>query len=579
MPCLGALRSGLGALVFVSAGLVSIVTPAVLGAGAPFTEVGEAWGVDFHHFNGMSGRLYYPEVVGSGGALFDYDGDGDLDLYLVQSAMLGPDRTLADASFPPRDSEPRDRLFRNDLGTAGPRFVDVTETSGIDARGYGIGAAAGDYDNDGLVDLYVTNFGPNELWRNLGDGTFENATAAAGVGDRRWSSSASFVDYDADGHLDLMVANYLRFSYGVHRTCINERGEDDYCLPKAYRPAPDRLYRNRGDGTFEDVTVRAGLSAATGNGLGISTADFNGDGQVDIYVANDLTPNHLWINQGDGRFIDNGLAAGCALNANGQAEASMGVDAADFDGDGDVDLFMTHFSRETNTLYLNDGTGFFTDGTEGAALGTPSWSFTAFGTGFLDYDLDGWLDLLVVNGGVTFPPGADREANPFPLDETNQLFHNDGGRSFREVTATAGPAFAASDVSRAAILGDIDNDGDTDVVITNNNGPTRVLRSEADVAVAWVGVRLRTALAGRDVHGAVMWLEVGDRMTGSRQVRTDGGYASAGDPRVVLALGEAVPHKAVTVGVRWPGGAEESFPKVGLRRYTDLVMGAGRAAR
>ncbi|MEE2777224.1 MAG: CRTAC1 family protein [Acidobacteriota bacterium] len=547
----------------------------LLPAAAPFSDATAEWGLSFHHFNGMSGRLYYPEVVGSGGALFDYDGDGDLDLYLVQGAMLGPGLTLDDAIVPPREPLPlRDRLFRNDLTDGVAQFVDVTEASGIEAVGYGIGVATGDYDSDGHIDLYVTNFGANQLWRNLGEGRFENATARAGVGDARFSSSASFVDLDADGWLDLVVANYLTYSYGAHKTCLNERGVHDYCLPKAYGPAADRLYRNLGDGSFADVSARAGLTQEPGNGLGVSTADFDGDGLVDFYIANDLTPNQLWINQGDGRFRNQGLASGSSLNSEGRAEASMGVDAADFDADGDVDIFMTHFSRETNTMYVNDGRGFFEDSTEMAGLATPSWSYTSFGTGFVDYDLDGWLDLLVVNGGVTFPPGSDRQADPYPLDENNQLFRSNGGREFYVVTAVAGPAFAVSGVSRGAVFGDIDNDGDTDVVVTNNSGPVQALRNEADTSRPWIGLRLRLQAGGRDAHGATVFAELEGPAAATRIVHTDGSYASARDPRVVIALGEAA-KKKVSVVVRWPDGRRERFSDIQVGSYHELVAGAG----
>ncbi|MDX1382042.1 MAG: CRTAC1 family protein, partial [Thermoanaerobaculia bacterium] len=334
-------------------------------------------------------------------------------------------------------------------------------------------------------------------------------------------------------------------------------------------------YRNRGDGSFEDVTVAVGLSAEVGNGLGVTTGDFDGDGRIDLYVANDLTPNHLWLNRG-GRFESAGLASGSALNADGQAEASMGVDAADLDADGDLDLFMTHFSRETNTVYLNDGTGFFMDSTEMAGLGTPSWKYTAFGTGFLDYDLDGWLDLVVVNGAVVFPPGTDREATPYPLDEPNQLFRNLDGSRFQDVSAAAGPAFALSEVSRGAVLGDIDNDGDTDVVVTNNSGPTRVLRNEADVAAPWVGARAVTR--GRDALGALVWADTAGPAGAIRPIRTDGSYASARDPRVAIALGRGFAARRVALVVRWPSGARERFEGLALGRYHTLVEGRGAPA-
>ena len=580
-----------------------VVTALAVWAGAvaraengkpPFTDVTAEVGISFHHFNGMSGRLYYPEVVGAGGALFDYDGDGDLDVYLVQGAMLGPDRKIEDALLAPKEPLPlRGRLYRNELLAAGGatsksgasgggalRFTDVTAASGIDAQAYGMGVAAGDYDNDGHVDLFLANFGPDQLWRNRGDGTFEDATEKAGIGDARWGVSASFADYDGDGFLDLMIANYLDYSYGVHKACLTERGERDYCLPHAYRPALHRLYRNHGDGTFRDSSVAAGLGEARGNGLGISTVDFDGDGDLDFFVANDLMPNFLWINRGDGTFADEALVRGVAFDADGKALASMGVDAGDVDGDGDLDLFTTHFTRETNTLYVNDGQGFFHDGTEDSGLGTPSWVHTGFGTGFLDYDLDGWLDLLVVNGLVTFPPGADRTKNVYPLDEPNQLFRNLGSGRYREVTAEAGPAFAGTAVGRGAAFGDVDNDGDTDVLITNNNGPARLLRAEADVATRpWLGLRLHGGKAlPRDLVGAEVTVRPGAGPALVRLARADASYASASDPRVLVALGDAgAKLGAVDVEVKWPGGKREVFAAVPLRRYTTLTRGEGSA--
>jgi hypothetical protein len=556
----------------------------------PFTDVTDQVGISFHHFNGMSGRLYYAEVVGAGGALFDYDHDGDLDVYLVQGAMLGPDRKISDALLPPQEPLPlRGRLYRNELISAGAgsggkggelRFTDVTAQSGLDAQGYGMGVAAGDYDNDGNVDLYLTFFGANQLWRNRGDGTFENTTEKAGVGDPRWSVSASFFDYDGDGFLDLYVANYLEYSYGVHKTCLTERGDRDYCLPHAYRPALHRLYHNQGDGTFRDVSAKAGLGEARGNGLGVLAADLDGDGDLDLFVANDLMANFLWINKGDGTFADEGLVRGVAFDAEGKALASMGVDAGDVDGDGDLDLFTTHFTRETNTLYVNDGGGFFHDGTEDSGLGTPSWVHTGFGTGFFDYDLDGRLDLLVVNGLVTFPAGADRVKNPYPLDERNQLFHNLGGGRYQEVTAQAGPAFAGTAVGRGAAFGDVDNDGDTDVLLTNNNGPARLLRAEAEVATKpWVGLRL---YGGKTLPRDLVPAEVTVRAAGAppqlRLARADASYACANDPRLVVALGDAAAKvSTVEVEVKWPGGKREVFTGVPVRRYTTLTRGEGSA--
>ncbi|MCB0216375.1 MAG: VCBS repeat-containing protein, partial [Chloroflexi bacterium] len=362
-----------------------------------FVEAAAALGLDFVHHSGRSGQRYFPEINGPGSALFDADGDGDLDLYLVQGGSLeaGPDPALAG------------RLYRNRLREDGRLgFEDMTADSGLVADGYGMGAAAGDIDNDGDLDLYLTNFGPNQLWRNLGGGRFEDVTQAAGEGldDPRWSTSAAFVDYDRDGWLDLVVSTYTDFTLAGHKACYAPNGAIDYCGPLSYDPLPDRLMHNLGDGRFEDVTATAGLGAAYGPGLGVAVADFDADGWPDIYVANDGMPNQLWINRDGQRFDDTALLAGVAMNAKGAAEAGMGVVADDLDGDLDVDLFMTHLTDETNTLYVNDGTGLFEDATARSGLGGASLPYTGFGVGSLDIDGDGWLDLLVSNGAVRINP-------------------------------------------------------------------------------------------------------------------------------------------------------------------------------
>ena len=382
----------------------------------------------------MSGEHYFNEIMGGGAALFDFDNDGDLDLYLLQGRELGPDLTFA----PPAGMPLTDRLYRNDLqpgGGATLRFTDVTEASGIEAAGYGMGVATGDFDNDGWTDLYVTNFGSNQLLRNRGDGTFDDVTAASGADDPRWSVAATFFDFDRDGWLDLYVGNYVDYSLEGHTPCPLPSGVLTYCAPGAYPPATDSLFRNRGDGTFEDVSASSGIGAEAGSGLGAVAADFNGDRWIDLYVANDLMWNRLWINRGDGSFADNALLAGVAVNREGQPEAGMGVDAGDFDGDGDPDIVVSHLEQETNTLYVNGGAGLFRDQSASSQLGPPSLPFTAFGIGWIDYDNDSWLDVLVVNGAVIGMDALIRAGDPYPLRQTDQLFRNLGDGSFAEVTA------------------------------------------------------------------------------------------------------------------------------------------------
>ncbi len=547
----------LPSLVLVLTLLPALVAPPARGE-EWFVDRGAETNLDFVHFNGMSGRFFYPEMTGSGAAFFDYDGDGDLDVYVVQGHMMGPGVGVDEAIFPPRRPDPQsDRLYRNDLAP-GPdgrnvlRFVDVTERAGISAPGYGMGVATGDLDNDGDVDLYVTNFGANQLLLNRGDGTFEDATEASGAQDSRWSVAAAFLDFDDDGWLDLYVGNYVDFTYSVHKDCSTSTGTRDYCGPLAYDPEQDRLFRNRGDGTLEDVTVAAGLAQHSGTTLGAVASDFDGDGRVDLYVANDMMANFLWINQGDGTFRDDALLSGAAVNAEGQAEASMGVDAADFDGDGDDDLFMAHLTGETNTLYLNDGRGVFRDATAELGLGNPSWNFTAFGTAWFDFDNDGWLDVLTVNGAVKMIEALARAEDPYPLHQTNQLFRNLDGRGFEEVTARAGAVFELSEVSRGAAFGDIDEDGDTDVLVVNNAGPARLLVNEFAVDPGFAELRLLLEPGPRDAHGAKARFILEDGRSIWRRLRTEGSYASANEPRVRTGLGPE--GRLASIEVLWPDG-------------------------
>ena len=577
-----------------AAGIAVSVASAVLSGPARagenevlFTDATRSAGLDFRHWNGMSGHLYYPEVVGAGAALFDYDNDGDLDLYLVQGSLLGNEGDRTSTTTPwTGDWPPRDRLYRNDLepsdGGAAVRFVDVTEESGIAATGYGMGVVAADLDNDGWVDLYVLNLGANQLWRNEGDGTFSDRTEASGTGDPRWSVAAAAADYDGDLDLDLFVVNYLNFSLATHKTCLTERGEVDYCLPSAYQPAPDALLVNDGSGRFEDATVAAGLAAARpGNGLGILAADLDGDRRLDFYIANDLMPNHLWLNRGNGELVEDGLISGAALNADGEAEASMGVAAGDYDGDGDFDLFLTHFHRETNTLYRNDsqpGAAQFRDRTNATDLGRPSWDATAFGTAFVDLDNDGWLDLAAVNGAVTFAAGRPRtKDDPFPLDQPNQAFLNvadgTGGRRF-EPAADGLLDGETPFVSRGLAAGDVDNDGDTDLVITNNNGPSRLLLNQTGTEGDWIGVApvLGATRGRRPASGVTVRVHRAGAPPLVRVAGGGGSYASWGDPRVTVPAGGPGVDR---IEVQWTDGTSEEWPAPPPRAYTSLVRGSG----
>jgi hypothetical protein len=542
-----------------------------------FVDVASAVGLDFVQFNGMSGEWYLVENLGGGAALFDYDRDGDLDLLVVQGEMLGP-KTLADATFPPPPGTVlRARLYRNDLrlgsdGRRDLRFVDVTEASRLDERGYGMGVTSGDFDNDGFPDLYVNNLGVNRLWRNRGDGTFEDLTDRAGVGEPRLSVSSSFLDYDRDGWLDLFVTNYVDFRPEENRPCYAPSSARDYCSPKVYPALPDTVYRNRGDGRFEDVSERSRVAAAKGTALGVVGADFNRDGWLDVYVANDGMPDHLWVNQKDGTFLEDGLMAGVAVNREGKPTASMGVDAGDLDGDGDEDVFITNLMGETNTLFVNDGQGWLEDRTVQSGLAAPSKAFTSFGTGFLDFDNDGDLDIFIASGAVNIILTQVQAGDPFPLRQPKHLFRNRGDGTFEDVTDQAGAVFAHPEVSRGVAFGDVDNDGDTDVVVVNNNGPMRLLLNQVGDRVPWIGLELRER-HGRDALGAAVAVDLAGGRTLWRRVRTDGSYASGRDPRVLVGLGQS--GAVARVRVLWVGGEAEDFAGLTAGRYHTLRQGTG----
>jgi hypothetical protein len=580
-----------------------------------FTEQAKETGLDFVHVNGMSGKFHYAEIIAPGAAMFDYDNDGDLDVYLVQGRMLEAPAGLQDKTRPTSSEPANGRLFRNDLvvngdGTRTLRFTDVTQASGITARGYGMGVATGDFDNNGCVDLYLTALEPNTLFRNNCDGTFTDVSKHSGTDDPSWSVSASFLDYDRDGWLDLFVGNYLSWRVESATPCFSPSGRPDYCSPNVYQPQPSRLYHNDRNGRFTDVSVGAGVAHEFGPALGVSTADFNGDGWMDIYVANDGQPNQLWTNQRDRTFRNTGLLSGTALSAHGKAKAGMGVDAGDVDNDGDEDLFVTNLTGEGNDLYVNDGAGLFEEQSARSGLGVVSRGYTGFGTAWFDVDNDGWLDTLIVNGAVQTLEALRRVNDPVPLHQRKLLLRNLGSADsgtitaaavrFEDVTARGGAAFRLSDVGRGAAFGDIDNDGDADVLVANNNGPPRLLVNNVGSRNHWLGLRLagpasrapayegnvdpsgRPGLAKqprragelRDMLGARVEIVQANGSSLWRRARADGSYASANDPRVLVGLGDAA--GPVTVRVRWPGGATEEWRAVAIDRYTTLEQGDGK---
>ena len=520
--------------------IASAVVVAALDMGAStspqplFRDIASDSGLDFRHVSGASGEYLMPEIMGSGGALFDYDNDGDLDVYLVQGSPIDTGKPLRVP--PPSGTKPGNRLFKNMLTEAGAlRFVDVTDKAGIGYTGIGMGVATSDYDNDGFLDLYVTNVGHNVLYHNNGDGTFTDVTRDAGVDDERWSTSAAFFDYDGDGLLDLFVGNYVDFTPQSNKRCVAPTGEPDYCTPMAYRAVPSRLFHNEGHGQFADVTAASGIGASFGPALGVVVADFTGDARPDIYVANDTAANRLWANQGHGTFKESALEAGVAYNADGRTKAGMGVTAEEVDGQRTWMILVTNLTREGATLFRG-AKGVFDDVSAAYGVTAPTFGFTGFGTQWIDYDNDGRLDLVIANGAVTIV--ESQRGAPYPYAQRNQLFHGEeAGRPFRETSDVAGPAFRDLAVGRGIAVGDVDNDGRPDILLTNNNGPVRLLHNEVAGVAHWLDVRLESASGNRFGIGA----RVGVLRNGLepiwRRVHTDSSYLSASDVRVHFGLG------------------------------------------
>jgi hypothetical protein len=531
-------------------------TPATTAAAPPwFEEIAVRAGIDFVHHSGHDRRHLLPEIMGGGAALFDMDNDGFLDLYLIQNGNL---------SDPSAGSG--NRLYRN---RGNGTFEDVTGSSGAGVRGYGMGVTAGDFDNDGFTDLYITNFGSNVLLRNDGRGHFVDVTAKAGVASAGWSTSAAFVDYDGDGDLDLFVAHYLNWRPAAEVECFSLSGVPDYCSPASYDlPSAATLYQNNGNGTFTDVSARSGLTAAVGNGLGVVAGDFNGDGRIDVMVSNDRTPNHLWLNEGGGRFREAALAMGCALDQDGVAKSGMGVDAVDLDDDGDRDLLVVNLDGESDSFFRNQGT-FFVDDTVSIGLRTPSRRFTRFGTAFRDFDNDGWLDLYEANGRV----GRQSETySADPYAEPSLLFRGLAGPRFEEVAPRGGtsPLLVAS--SRAAAFGDIDNDGGVDVVVVNRDSRPFLLHNVVKARGHWAMLRV-VEEHGRDALGAEVTMTVGSR-TIRRDVRAALSYLASNDPRVHVGLGQETIARNVTV--KWADGLNERFGDIQADKIVVLRRGSGQ---
>lgn len=492
-----------------------------------------------------------PESIAAGTALLDYDGDGDMDIYLVDGGGRSG------------------RLFRNQDAS----FVDVTSESGLGPLPYGVGVAAADFNNDGLVDLYLTSVGPDALYRNTPDG-FVEVTAATGIENDRWGTSATWVDFDRDGWLDLYVVNYVELSPGVN--CSDRAGMPEYCGPRAHPGATDRLYRNLGGEGFEDVTARSGIGAARGRGLGVATLDFDRDGWPDIYVANDGEPNFLWRNRGDGTFEERALASGAALDASGQPEAGMGVAIGDVDLDGWADIYVTHLAGESNTLYRSLGDGTFVDETVERGLHAPSLPFTGFGVALVDLDNDGDLDILVANGRINRGPVAPRapEGALQPYAEPNSLYLNDGTGRFEVRPDLAPDLGERPGMSRGLAIGDIDDDGGLDVIIVETGREVRLLQNTGRHG-HWIGFAVTDpALGDRVAIGAQLqlWTRNGRR---DARVNPNVGYVSSNDPRVHFGLGTTAAVDSLLV--TWPDGAIEIFPDPPVNQYNAIRRGEGKA--
>jgi hypothetical protein len=523
-----------------------------------FTDITTQAGITFKHVASPE-KKYIVESMSGGLALFDYDNDGDLDIYFVNSLTVDLVKSKG---------KTKSELYRND---GNGKFTEVGEKAGVSDIGWGMGAAAGDYNNDGFEDLYVTCLGPDHLLKNNGNGTFTDVTAKAGVNDPRWTTGAAFVDYDNDGDLDLFVSNYVDFDinnlpeFGQGKTC-QYKSIPVQCGPRGLKGAGDSLFRNNGDGTFTDVSKQAGVADANGYyGLGVLTGDFDDDGLIDIFVANDSTPNFHYRNKGDGTFEEIGFSAGTAVNENGSEQGSMGVTAGDYDHDGKLDIFITNFADEYNTLYHNDGKNSFTDLSYAAKVAAMSLPYVGWGTKFFDYDNDGWVDLFVANGHV-YPqlPG---------YRQPRLLHRNNRDTTFTEVSAELGAVLTENRASRGVAFGDIDNDGDVDLLIADLDGPPQLLRNDGGNANNSILIKTIGVKSNRSGIGARVTVVAGD-LTQTDQVRSGDSYISQSDLRLGFGLEKHA--KVDSIQVRWPSGTVDKITSVGVNRIITIKEGSGK---
>jgi enediyne biosynthesis protein E4 len=548
--------------------ICTIDTPTRDAVDFSFTENAKAAGLNqFTVYGGTRTNRYLLETTGCGVAVLDIDGDGWLDVFLVNGTTL--------EGFP-ASKAPMCHLYRNRRdGT----FEDVTARAGVGQTGWGQGACAADYDNDGRDDLFVTSWGQNRLYHNRGDGTFEDVTARAGLtsAKRRWGAGCAFIDYDRDGRLDLFAANYIDFD--LANAPVPESGLCRYkgvpvaCGPPGLSGGKNVLYHNQGDGTFEDVSVKSGVTAAAGTyGLGVSTLDFDDDGWTDLYVANDSNPSTLYRNNHDGTFTDLAVVAGCAYSQDGKPQAGMGVAVGDYDRNGTMDIFKTNFAGDTSTLYANTGTSVCEDRTFASGLGRNT-RWLGWGVGFLDLDLDGWLDLFLVNGHVY--PEVDQLKTEYGYRQRKVVYRNLGDGKFEDVTETLGPPVTTAKAGRGAAFADIDNDGRIDVIVNNVNDTPDLFRTKAPER-SWLMVKLVGHKSNRSAIGARVRAVVGNSVQ-VQEVRGGGSYYAQNDLRVHFGLGDAT--RVVRVEVRWPNGMEESWTDVPVNRILTLEEGAGQQRR
>ena len=521
-----------------------------------FADITAAAGIHWKHTSGESKDCFLIEAMGGGVALADFDNDGLPDIFFV----TGGETPHAKSATPPRNA-----LYRN-LGNG--RFEDVTAKAGVERIPfYGMGVAAADYDNDGYPDLYVTGYPASALYHNNRDGTFTNVTERAGVSNAgKWGASAAWFDYDRDGRLDLFVANYAKFSFDGPQHCSYE-GRPTYCAQSAYEGEAPRLYHNNGDGTFTDVSVQAGLSKLIGRALGVIALDVDGDGWPDLFVARDASPNLLLINQHNGAFKDAALSAEVALNMDGNARAGMGVDAGDVTGNGWPAFVITNFNDEHHALFMHPGHFPFEERTVESGLATFTRSFVGWGVHFLDYDNDGNLDLVVVNGHIN--EVIERTRRDVSYREPPLLLHNDGHGNFQDMARLAGPVFQQKFRARGLAVGDLDNDGRTDVVFTTLNDSPVLLHNSAAETGAWIGFQLEGTRSNRDAIGAKVVVSSGERKF-VRWITGGGSYLSSHDKRLILGLGRNAPPQ-VSAEIQWPSGRKQAAPALEINRYHRIV--------